>query len=406
MYHGEDARSNNPYSDQGFGHGGGYEPSRRRQLPGEAVRLHCRADPNFCLAAIPGQGPVMVPNNESDAYQVWYKDESMSNRVKDESGAHAFSLINKATGECLRHPPEDLQQCLLVVYEPNAQDESVLWTMSEDMGQGYRCIRVVTSITRNLDVLRGDKKSGGMKNGSSVITFAWKNQDNQVWKMTPVGPGIGGSAAQPSIYPSAPGTGVGVSADYEPPRRRQLPGHAVRLHCRADPNFSIAVIPGQGTIMVPTNASDAHQIWYRDESMSNRVTDESGAHAFALINKVTGECLRHPPEDLKQCLLADYEPNGLDESVLWTMSEDMGQGYRCIRVVTSITRNLDVLRGDKKSGGVKTGSPLITFAWKNQDNQVWKMTPAFGINRVGEEDRRYGCGEDVMRDMVQALEQL
>lgn len=41
----------------------------------------------------------------------------MSNRVKDESGAHAFSLINKATGECLRHPPEDLQQ-VMVSFKP------------------------------------------------------------------------------------------------------------------------------------------------------------------------------------------------------------------------------------------------------------------------------------------------
>jgi hypothetical protein len=77
-----------------------------------------------------------------------------------------------------------------------------------------------------------------------------------------------------------------------------------------------------------------------------------------------------------QCLLAEYEPNGRDESVWWTMSEDMGQGYRCIRLATKISRNLDVLRGDKKSGGVKEGSPAITFAWKKQDNQIWKMTPA------------------------------
>lgn len=77
-----------------------------------------------------------------------------------------------------------------------------------------------------------------------------------------------------------------------------------------------------------------------------------------------------------QCLLAGYEPNSHDESVLWTMSEDMGGGYRCIRLANKITRNLDVLRGDKKSGGVKEGSPVITFAWKKQDNQIWKMTPA------------------------------
>lgn len=162
----------------------------------------------------------------------------------------------------------------------------------------------------------------------------------------------------------------------EVPRRRQVPGLPVRLHCKADPNFSLAIVPGQGPVMLPTDPQDDYQIWYKDETVSTRVKDETGSPAFSLINKATGEALRHAPEDLKQCLLAAYDPSGRDESVWWTMSEDMGQGYRCIRLAIKITRNLDVLRGDKKSGGVKQGSPVITFAWKKQDNQIWKMTPA------------------------------
>lgn len=45
--------------------------------------------------------------------QTWYKDETMSTRVKDETGASAFSLINKGTGQALRHAPEDLKQVSL-----------------------------------------------------------------------------------------------------------------------------------------------------------------------------------------------------------------------------------------------------------------------------------------------------
>lgn len=77
-----------------------------------------------------------------------------------------------------------------------------------------------------------------------------------------------------------------------------------------------------------------------------------------------------------QCLLTEYDPESRDESVLWTQSEDMGEGYRCVRMANKITSNLDVLRGDKKSGGVKEGSPVILFAWKKQDNQIWKIIPA------------------------------
>jgi len=35
--------------------------------------------------------------------QHWYKDEKYSTRVKDEEGCPAFSLVNKATGEALKH---------------------------------------------------------------------------------------------------------------------------------------------------------------------------------------------------------------------------------------------------------------------------------------------------------------
>jgi hypothetical protein len=51
-------------------------------------------------------------------YQVWYKDETMSTRVTDETGASSFSLVNKATGEALRHPPEDLKQVLFFYKHP------------------------------------------------------------------------------------------------------------------------------------------------------------------------------------------------------------------------------------------------------------------------------------------------
>jgi len=107
-----------------------------------------------------------------------------------------------------------------------------------------------------------------------------------------------------------------------------------------------------------------------------QVTDSTGAHAFALINKATGQALKHAPGDLEQCLLTEYDPESRDESVLWTQSEDMGEGYHCVRMANKITSNLDVLRGDKKSGGVKEGSPVILFAWKKQDNQIWKIIPA------------------------------
>jgi len=192
----------------------------------------------------------------------------------------------------------------------------------------------------------------------------------------PAGQGYGDSVYQNSPYASGPTPHRRSAAEEQPPRARQIPGLPVRLHCKADPNFSLAVVPGQGPVMKPTDPRDDYQVWYKDERLGTRVKDETGATSFSLINKVTGEALRHAPEDLKQCLLAHYNENAMDETLWWSMSEDMGLGYRCVRMATKITRNLDVLRGDKKSGGVKDGSPVITFAWKKQDNQIWKMIPA------------------------------
>jgi hypothetical protein len=128
--------------------------------------------------------------------------------------------------------------------------------------------------------------------------------------------------------------------------------------------------------MAPFNPHDDYQVWVKEESMGTRVKDSTGSPAFALVNKATGQALRHAPADLEQVLLADFELGVRDESLLWSQSEDMGEGYHCIRMVNKITSNLDALQGDKKSGGVKDGTPVILFAWKKQENQVWKIIPA------------------------------
>lgn len=51
-----------------------------------------------------------------------------------------------------------------------------------------------------------------------------------------------------------------MAEEGEGPRRRQIPGLPVRLHCKADPNFSLAVVPGQGPVMVPTDPRDDYQV--------------------------------------------------------------------------------------------------------------------------------------------------
>lgn len=49
-------------------------------------------------------------------------------------------------------------------------------------------------------------------------------------------------------------------------------------------------------------------MWIKDERMSTRVTDSTGAHAFALINKATGQALKHAPGDLEQVDYQSFHP--------------------------------------------------------------------------------------------------
>lgn len=39
--------------------------------------------------------------------QHWYKDEKYSVRVKDEEGCPSFALVNKATGQAIKHADAD-----------------------------------------------------------------------------------------------------------------------------------------------------------------------------------------------------------------------------------------------------------------------------------------------------------
>lgn len=144
--------------------------------------------------------------------QHWYKDEKYSTRVKDAEGHPCFALVNKATGEAMKHSVGATQPvrtlslpflggvsllsmlfiCLwwylqvnLVRYDPDTLDESVLWTESKDMGDGYRTIRMVNNVGLNVDAFHGDSKSGGVRDGTTIVLWDWNKGDNQLWKIFP-----------------------------------------------------------------------------------------------------------------------------------------------------------------------------------------------------------------------------
>eukprot|EP00253_Pinus_taeda_P033174 PITA_33174 len=152
---------------------------------GQIVRVCSKANPDYALAIRDGSA-VMLFYNPNDPTMQWVKDESWSNQVRDQVGHPAFALVNKATGQALRHAIAECQEVLLTQYEgPSTYDENILWSESEDMGYGYRTIRMANNIGLNLDAFHGDRSSGGIRDGTRAVLWKWNKQDNQLWKLSP-----------------------------------------------------------------------------------------------------------------------------------------------------------------------------------------------------------------------------
>ena len=174
-----------------------------------------------------------------------------------------------------------------------------------------------------------------------------------------------GGAGSDYVHETRPHHGGGVA----PPVRPQT----FRIFCKAGEDiYSLAVRDGKA-ILVRTDRDDDAQHWIKDMKYSTRVKDEEGYPAIALVNKATGEALKHSLGQSHPVRLARYNPDYMDESVLWTESRDVGNGFRCIRMVNNIYLNFDALHGDKDHGGVRDGTTLVLWEWCEGDNQRWKI---------------------------------
>ncbi|KAK4490336.1 hypothetical protein RD792_001010 [Penstemon davidsonii] len=147
-----------------------------------------------------------------------------------------------------------------------------------------------------------------------------------------------------------------------------------RVYSKAETNYSLSIRDGK-VILARSNPSDPHQQWIKDQKLSTRVKDEEGYPSFALINKATGQAMKHSVGATHPVQLIPYNPKVVDESILWTESKDLGDGYRTIRMVNNIRLNVDALNGDKNHGGVHDGTTIVLWEWKKGDNQRWKIIP-------------------------------
>ncbi|EYU32796.1 hypothetical protein ABFS82_14G046600 [Erythranthe guttata] len=149
-----------------------------------AVRMYCKGETNYSLTIRDGK-VILARSDPSDPLQHWIKDEKWSTKVKDEEGFPSFALVNKATGQAMKHSTGATQPVQLTPYNADVLDESILWTESRDLGDSYRAIRMVNNIRLNVDAFNGDQNHGGVHDGTTIVLWEWKKGDNQRWKIVP-----------------------------------------------------------------------------------------------------------------------------------------------------------------------------------------------------------------------------
>nr|GEY10887.1 ricin B-like lectin R40G3 [Tanacetum cinerariifolium] len=112
-------------------------------------------------------------------------------------------------------------------------------------------------------------------------------------------------------------------------RRKYNKPTTFTVYCKAKTDYSLAVYGGK-VVLALANPSDLLQHWIKDDNVGINVKDEEGCPYFALINKATGQAIKHSIGVNYPVQLKKYNPDKLEKSVLWTMSKKLDDGYRAI----------------------------------------------------------------------------
>ncbi|KAJ7285454.1 hypothetical protein O6H91_18G005000 [Diphasiastrum complanatum] len=323
---------------------------------GQFVKLQCKANPAYNLSAR-SDGVVFAPADDSDPRQQWFKDNSWESKVKDEVGHPAFALVNKATHEALTHPGLEGSKVNVSTYFGHNQDESVLWTLSQDVGDGWSALRPFNNIHINLSTNHWDKKHRVITDGTDVILSTWKGEPNQSWRLIPL---RGDEAFERNF-----------EGNYSLERSWDN-GRPLKIQCKLDARYNLSA-RSDGIVLAPADDSDHRQHWIKDDWWAAKKIDADGFPAFALLNRATQAALSHARGEGQQLILGNFNTGVLDSSILWTESQDFGHGWHTIRPAANMEMTLDALDGKKE--GIHDGTPAVLLKWKRQDNQLWHFVP-------------------------------
>ncbi|PWA37182.1 ricin B, lectin domain-containing protein [Artemisia annua] len=163
-----------------------------------------------------------------------------------------------------------------------------------------------------------------------------------------------------------------IPIDYKP---------AVRFYTKANKDLSLTIRDGKVTLALD-NPSDHHQHWIIETFET--VKDVFGIPSFALVNKATGQAIKHSTSPGQPIQLVEFNPDKPDVSVLWTKD---GVGFHVVRLVNNTRIRLDACIGEH--GGVEDGTTVGLWAWTEKANQMWATTPFSGVRFYTKANRDY-----------------
>ncbi|KAJ3697101.1 hypothetical protein LUZ61_000806 [Rhynchospora tenuis] len=251
------------------------------------------ANGNFGLA-VRGTKVVLAPSDSRDIYQQWIKKETS---IKDRDGQLAFVLVNKGSNEAIK-PDTPIAPMNLVPYDSVASpnDTSILWTESVSVDQGFRYIRWVSNIEYHMTAESHEVQDG------RIVNLTTGTHISERWKF--------------SAYNA---------------NDQQVISKTVAISCRSKEGFNLTIRNDTVMLALADPTKDKHQVWVKEISYAKQIKDQDGKPAFALVNKATGKAIKHGFGAGSQVLLAPFNRNYLDPSLLWTESEKE-TGFQEIRM--------------------------------------------------------------------------
>ncbi|KAK9667045.1 hypothetical protein RND81_14G228600 [Saponaria officinalis] len=275
-------------------------------------RLYCRrpgADGDYCVTVRDGK-LILTLADDDDIFQLWYKDFGEDDR---------YMLRNKATNKVVKYSGVGDQ--LELVDKPSViVDQPVLWTNSEvKRNDEFTFIRTSSNVDLVMDVW-----TGLVKEGALVTIHPNAGSDNELWKYIPYSP-----------------------PDYKLYCKRQGQGG----------DYCVSVRDGKLVLARPED-NDITQVWHTDNY----------DNGFVLINKASGKPVQHSKVGV-QLKLVD-KPHDVDQSVLWTNSEDVGDGYTFIRTKSDVNLVMDAW-----TGHIYNGTLVSIYRNVGSNNEHWKLVP-------------------------------